>query len=113
LNAEFRFESHRAVIVVLFLRRDIQRKLRPNNLPYPTSHEAFGMARHVDQASGVLSPPTRLSKALAKKVVPLLRAWWQRTRSRHELSNMTDADLKDLGYPAELHSEKHKPFWRP
>jgi uncharacterized protein YjiS (DUF1127 family) len=38
--------------------------------------------------------------------------WQRRSRSRHELENLSDATLRDIGITrCEAHREMQKPFW--
>jgi uncharacterized protein YjiS (DUF1127 family) len=38
--------------------------------------------------------------------------WQRRSRSRHELENLSDATLRDIGITrCEAHREINKPFW--
>ena len=62
--------------------------------------------------------PAQISKSRHKPKSRLgqlpesFRDWRSRIRSRRELAAMSQLDLKDLGYPAGVDAEKHKPFWR-
>jgi uncharacterized protein YjiS (DUF1127 family) len=51
-------------------------------------------------------------KSRLRQLPEMLRDWRGRIRSRRELAAMSQLDLKDLGYPAGVDAEKHKPFWR-
>jgi len=70
------------------------------------------MARHVSDVSLALSTPTRFYSVLRAKINNSFYIWWQHASSRFELSNITDSDLKDLGYPPQIIVEKNKPFWK-
>ena len=56
--------------------------------------------------------PAQISKSRGKPLIETLRDWRGRIISRRELAAMSQRDLKDLGYPAGVDAEKHKPFWR-
>jgi uncharacterized protein YjiS (DUF1127 family) len=56
--------------------------------------------------------PAQISKSRGKPLIEALRDWRGRIRSRRELAALSQLDLKDLGYPAGVEAEKHKPFWR-
>jgi uncharacterized protein YjiS (DUF1127 family) len=56
--------------------------------------------------------PAQISKSRHKPLAETLRDWRRRIRSRRELAALSQRDLKDLGYPAGVEAEKHKPFWR-
>jgi uncharacterized protein YjiS (DUF1127 family) len=62
--------------------------------------------------------PAQISKSRGKSesrnklFAETLREWRRRIRSRRELAAMSQLDLKDLGYPADVEAEMHKPFWR-
>jgi uncharacterized protein YjiS (DUF1127 family) len=38
--------------------------------------------------------------------------WRRRARSRRELARLSHLDVKDISYPANIATEKNKPFWR-
>jgi len=43
----------------------------------------------------------------------LIAGYWQRVRSRHELSSPSEADLRDIGLSrGEAEFESSKPFWQ-
>jgi uncharacterized protein YjiS (DUF1127 family) len=56
--------------------------------------------------------PAQISKSRRKPLTETLRDWRGRIRSRRELASLSQLDLKDLGYPAGVEAETHKPFWR-
>jgi uncharacterized protein YjiS (DUF1127 family) len=47
-----------------------------------------------------------------KHVFAMLREWYARYRSRHELADLSALDVKDIGYPADRAAELAKPFWK-
>jgi uncharacterized protein YjiS (DUF1127 family) len=43
----------------------------------------------------------------------VLKTWRQRARARHELANLDQRTLRDIGVSAgEIQFEANKPFWR-
>jgi uncharacterized protein YjiS (DUF1127 family) len=61
------------------------------------------------RTNGFLPSQTARSR---ERLIEVVRRWQHRLRSRGELSTLSDYDLKDLGYPPQAESEKHKPFWQ-
>jgi uncharacterized protein YjiS (DUF1127 family) len=59
----------------------------------------------------VLGRP-QLVSGLRERIVTTLREWRRRVHSRHELSQLSELELKDIGFPARVEAEKAKPFWR-
>jgi uncharacterized protein YjiS (DUF1127 family) len=54
----------------------------------------------------------QISRLPTRGLIGTIREWQWRVRSRRELAALTNLDLKDLGYPADVKAEIHKPFWR-
>jgi uncharacterized protein YjiS (DUF1127 family) len=53
-------------------------------------------------------------RALWTQVGELLLIWFERTRQRRELSQLSSHMLKDIGLSrADVEAEVTKPFWRP
>jgi uncharacterized protein YjiS (DUF1127 family) len=50
--------------------------------------------------------------SLRKRLAGTFAQWQHRSRTRRELSQLSDVDLRDIGYPAGADAEKVKPFWR-
>ena len=48
-----------------------------------------------------------------RRLIETVKLWHQRSRSRHELAMLSELDMRDIGYPADIEAERHKPFWRP
>ena len=46
------------------------------------------------------------------RLLHTVRLWRKRIRTRRELAYLSYADLRDIGYPAAVQAELHKPFWR-
>jgi len=44
--------------------------------------------------------------------IDVMLEWQRRARSRCELARLSGFDIKDIGYPANIATEKSKPFWR-
>ena len=45
-------------------------------------------------------------------LIALLRAWFRRARERHDLSDLSDAQLRDVGLNRQtIQRELDKPFW--
>lgn len=55
---------------------------------------------------------TRPRDSLRDRIIATLNRWGERARSRRELAQLSELELKDLGYPASAAAEKSKPFWR-
>jgi len=53
-----------------------------------------------------------IAPPLSKRLLQTLGEWRRRLRSRRELANLSDLELKDIGFPAAAEAEKRKPFWR-
>ena len=44
----------------------------------------------------------------------LLALWWERSRQRHQLMELTERDLHDLRLTrVDVEQEASKPFWKP
>jgi uncharacterized protein YjiS (DUF1127 family) len=56
--------------------------------------------------------PEQVSQSPRKRLVGAFRDWRRRIQSRRELAGLSGLDLKDLGYPAGVETEKEKPVWR-
>jgi uncharacterized protein YjiS (DUF1127 family) len=58
-----------------------------------------------------------LATSLARRVSALiahLRTFWQRAQQRHELAQLHDEQLRDVGLDRRtVERERRKPFWRP
>lgn len=65
----------------------------------------------VSSYDNVFAKP-RLSGSLVARLIAILFEWRRRTKSRRELAMLSDLDLRDIGYPAQVAAEKAKPFWR-
>jgi uncharacterized protein YjiS (DUF1127 family) len=51
--------------------------------------------------------------ASAGSALAIAGRWYRRGRNRHELSQLTDEQLRDVGLdPQEIRSEALKPFWK-
>jgi uncharacterized protein YjiS (DUF1127 family) len=50
--------------------------------------------------------------SLRARVIETVSEWRRRMASRRELCLLSQADLKDIGYPARVEAEKSKPFWQ-
>jgi uncharacterized protein YjiS (DUF1127 family) len=50
--------------------------------------------------------------SLQKRLLAILREWQRRIHERRELAGLSELELRDIGYPAEIEAEKSKPFWR-
>jgi uncharacterized protein YjiS (DUF1127 family) len=60
-------------------------------------------------ATPLLSPAWRATAG----TLALLRGWYRRARSRHELAQLDARLLRDIGLdPAQALHEASKPFWR-
>jgi uncharacterized protein YjiS (DUF1127 family) len=55
-----------------------------------------------------MQPATSLRQHFIETIIE----WHRRMSSRDELANLSELDLKDLGYAARVEAEKAKPFWR-
>jgi uncharacterized protein YjiS (DUF1127 family) len=55
---------------------------------------------------------TQTAPSLRKQLLATLREWQRRIHDRRELAGLSDLELRDIGYPAEIEAEKSKPFWR-
>ena len=56
---------------------------------------------------------TRLARMLRWLAATVLRAWPERIRQRGRLTELTDAQLRDVGLTrADVRRETEKPFWR-
>ncbi len=66
------------------------------------------------------SPQTAFEKLLERWIaaglprgVDLLALWLRRLRDRHDLANLSQAQLRDVGLdPSFVHRESEKPFWQ-
>ena len=56
--------------------------------------------------------PAQIRRSLWTRMIGAVREWRRRAYSRRELAVLSDLELKDLGYPADVEGEKYKPFWR-
>jgi len=45
-------------------------------------------------------------------LLEVILKWQRQAQSRRELARLSPLDVKDIGYPAGVEAEKHKPFWR-
>jgi uncharacterized protein YjiS (DUF1127 family) len=52
------------------------------------------------------------ASSLGGRLLDTVRLWRKRMRTRRELAYLSYADLRDIGYPAAVQAEIHKPFWR-
>jgi uncharacterized protein YjiS (DUF1127 family) len=59
-----------------------------------------------------ISHRTYANVSLLKHFSEMLREWYERYCSRHELADMSALDVKDIGYPADRAAELAKPFWK-
>ena len=51
--------------------------------------------------------------ARKRRLRTLIDGYWQRIRSRYELSSLNETDLRDVGLTrADAEFESSKPFWR-
>jgi uncharacterized protein YjiS (DUF1127 family) len=74
-------------------------------------------ARRIRQAQ---RPDTALEELLERWIaaglprgVGMLGLWLRRLRDRHEISNLTEAQLRDVGLdPNFMRRESEKPFWQ-
>ena len=60
--------------------------------------------------STFVNPQT--APSLQKRLLAILREWQRRIHERRELAGLSELELRDIGYPAEIEAEKSKPFWR-
>lgn len=70
------------------------------------------MSTHSVSTGTPVFHPAQIGRSPRKGLAGALRDWRRRARSRRELAGLSELDLKDLGYPAGVEAEKHKPFWR-
>jgi uncharacterized protein YjiS (DUF1127 family) len=70
------------------------------------------MSTHSVSSGTNVFVPIQVAWPPRRRLAAAMRAWRRRIASRRELAALTERDLKDLGYPAELEAEKRKPFWR-
>lgn len=68
-------------------------------------------AQEISPRENVLSKPQSAGR-LHLRLIAMLVEWRRRIRSRRELACLSDLELKDIGYPAQVEAEKAKPFWR-
>jgi uncharacterized protein YjiS (DUF1127 family) len=55
---------------------------------------------------------SRLGHLLRPWIIETVMEWLRRMGSRRELATMSEAELRDIGFPARAAAEKTKPFWR-
>src|SRR5690348_2557365 len=56
-----------------------------------------------------ISPASRRRHLITKLLI-----WWQRARQRHELAQLSEAQLRDIGVTRGMaRYEADKPFWQP
>jgi uncharacterized protein YjiS (DUF1127 family) len=66
---------------------------------------------HYRSVPRVAARPESPSRRLARFIV-LLRTWIKRARQRHELADLNDAQLRDVGLNRNtIQREIEKPFW--
>jgi uncharacterized protein YjiS (DUF1127 family) len=81
------------------------------------SRSAVSPARSIRQAQ---RPQTAFDKLLQRLIaaglpqgVDLLALWLRRLRDRHDLANLSQAQLRDVGLdPSFVRRESEKPFWQ-
>ena len=79
-----------------------------------TSHHVFshGASSHdVSPHENALAAPRAVASP-GGGLLDTVRLWRKRMRTRRELAFLSAADLRDIGYPAAVQAEMHKPFWR-
>jgi uncharacterized protein YjiS (DUF1127 family) len=54
----------------------------------------------------------RHEPSLRRRFIETILEWQRRIKSRHELTGLSDIELRDIGYPDRVEAEKAKPFWR-
>jgi uncharacterized protein YjiS (DUF1127 family) len=62
---------------------------------------------------GAASSALHVMSTLLQRGSELSKQWLRSHRSRHELIGLTEADLKDIGFPAEIEAARSKSLWRP
>jgi uncharacterized protein YjiS (DUF1127 family) len=62
---------------------------------------------------GAASSALRVTSTLLRRGSEFSEQWLRSHRTRHELIGLTEADLKDIGFPAEIEAASSKSFWRP
>ena len=70
------------------------------------------MSTHAVSSDAKVFRPTALFKAPRQGLGDMILEWRRRIRSRRELAALTQRELGDLGFPAGVADEIHKPFWR-
>lgn len=70
------------------------------------------MSTHSVSSGTHIFLPAQIGQSRRKQWAETLREWRRRARSRRELAALSERDLRDLGHPAGVEAEKHKPFWR-
>jgi uncharacterized protein YjiS (DUF1127 family) len=62
---------------------------------------------------GAASSALHIASTLRQRGSEFSKQWMRSYRSRHELTGLTEADLKDIGFPTEIEAARSKSFWRP
>ena len=62
---------------------------------------------------GAASSALHVMSTLVQRGSEFSKQWLRSHRSHHELTGLTEADLKDTGFPAEIEAARSKSFWRP
>jgi len=70
------------------------------------------MATQSGSSSQSLSNKPQPAPSLMRIVIAMVWKWRRRAQSRGELALLSEAELRDIGYPAGLEAEKSKPFWQ-
>ena len=66
---------------------------------------------HYRSMPGVAAQPELPARRLTRLII-LLRTWVRRARQRHELADLSDAQLRDVGLNRYMvKHEIEKPFW--
>ena len=66
---------------------------------------------HYRSMPGVTAQPDLQARRLMRLII-LLRTWIKRARQRHELADLSDAQLRDVGLNRYMvQHEIEKPFW--
>lgn len=56
---------------------------------------------------------SRHDGSLGRRIIDMVLEWRRRMRSRQELAQLSELELKDLGFRDRVAAEIAKPFWRP
>jgi uncharacterized protein YjiS (DUF1127 family) len=85
---------------------------RPSNSGTPLS--STRPIRHAERPETVLEEVLeRWIDAGLPRALGVLGLWLRRLRNRHELSDLTEAQLRDVGLdPSHVRRESAKPFWQ-